>query len=264
MCSALPVSIELPAGSSLLEALGRWAEQNGYSSAVLDFQALSLAPFDYVMPDRAIDDRHAAWYSDTRSSAGAVLREAVAIFGWREGNWFAHVHAYWDEAGTWHLGHLLPHTLTVESFSRITGFGLKGARFEAEPDPETEFTLFRIKEDRESASEFEPNALIATLAPFEDLHDGIATLSKKLGPGPFEAFGLGSLAGAGFRDAPAMTGLISEILLRRPSGGSENGLSVPVRCVDLDGNLHAGVILPGAAPTLITCELLLRRSPAGL
>ncbi|CTQ54787.1 hypothetical protein LP7551_03322 [Roseibium album] len=257
-CLAKAVSFDLQMNQPLLEALGRWAESAGYCSAVLDLGGVSLSPFDYVMPDCAIDDRHAAWYSDTRSSSGAVLDEAVAILGWRDGNWFAHIHAYWEEAGSNHLGHLLPDTLSVNKASRISGFGLRGARFKAELDPETEFTLFRVKADPESMGKMPPNALITTLAPFEDLHDSVLALSSKLPESSFSVFGLGSLAGAEFFNAPPMTGMISEILLQGALlAVDEKELQIPVRTVDLHGTLHKGTLVPGRAPTLVTCELLL-------
>lgn len=262
-CHAEAVSLELPAGKPVLEALGDWAEQNRYSSAVLDLQGVSLGPFDYVMPDRAIDERHAAWYSDTRSSRGAVLAETVAILGRKDGGWFAHVHAYWRGGDSYHLGHLLPLTLSVRYPSRCNGWGLKGARFEAELDPETEFTLFRVREDRSEPVDAPANALITTLAPFEDLYQSVSDLAGDLPSGILDVCGLGSLAGADFEDSAPMTGLISEILLR-PGAGRHGGgdLTLPVRCVDLDGNLHAGSVVAGHAPTLVTCELLLMAKDA--
>ncbi|MCV0425862.1 MAG: hypothetical protein K5905_10335, partial [Roseibium sp.] len=101
---------------------------------------------------------------DTRSSTGAQLVEAVAILGWREGSWFAHIHAYWREHDAYHLGHLLPHSLTVDGDTKISGFGLKGARFVAAPDPETEFTLFRVQKDQLLPQGRTANALIFTKA----------------------------------------------------------------------------------------------------
>ena len=256
-CHATPATIELDAGQPLLDALGGWADKHGYCSAVVDLSDMSLSGFDYVMPDRAIDDRHAAWYSDTHSSTGARLEEAVAILGWRDGAWFAHIHAYWHEAGANHLGHLLPHTLSTSNPARIEGFGLTGARFEAELDPETEFTLFRVKKDTTSGVEA-PNALITTLAPFQDLYESILDLSQHLPADNYEVFGLGSLAGTDFENAPPMTGLISEILLQKVTSPPGSAcLKIPVRTVDLNGHLHQGNIARGQAPTLVTCELLL-------
>ncbi|MEO9526893.1 hypothetical protein [Roseibium sp.] len=258
-CRADPISLELDGGAPLIEALGSFADQKGCGSAVLDLGGLALAPFDYVMPDRAIDDRHAAWYSDTRTSGGAVLDEAVAILGWKDGQWFAHIHACWHEGGTGHLGHLLPQTLATAEAARITGYGIKGAKFEAAEDPETEFTLFRVRPDDLRASTRPHNALITTLAPFADLHDSVTALAAALAEPDFEVFGLGSLAGAAFRETSPMTGLISEILVRSGAGKTgDTPLRLPIRGVDLEGTLHQGIVRPGTAPTLVTCELLIR------
>ena len=262
-CTARAVRLQTAADRPLLEALGSWADAEGYASAVLDLGGISLAGFDYVMPDRTIDDRHAAWYSDTHTSRGARLEEAVAVLGWRDGNWFAHIHAYWREDGQDHLGHLLPHTLTCAAPADISGFGLLGARFEAELDPETEFILFRVRHDPSSQTAERDNALITTLAPFEDLHHSVEALAQSLDTADYSVRGLGSFAGAGFQNAPPMTGLISEILLKGDAGSSEGtGLSLPVRCVDLEGRLSEGTVSPGQAPTLVTCELLITETGA--
>nr|WP_319382296.1 hypothetical protein [uncultured Roseibium sp.] len=257
LCNAKTVSIGLLPGMPLLKQLADWITAAGYDTAVLDLAGLTLSPFEYVMPDRAIDDRHAAWYSDTKYSAGVTLCDAVAIFGKRDGHWFAHIHAYWTDDGGRHLGHLLPDSLHVGARSRVAGYGIKGAQFVSRPDPETEFTLFRVTGSSQDASDPPANALITTLAPFEDLPTSVQELRETLGAPAVKIAGLGSLAGAGFTDARAMRGLISEILLqpgcRARSDGSTN---LPIRCVDLDGSLHAGHLRPGSAPTLITCELI--------
>ncbi|MEM9635741.1 MAG: hypothetical protein AAGA50_30750 [Pseudomonadota bacterium] len=263
-CHAASTDLELSDGQPLLEALGRWADQEGYSSAVLDLGGLSLRSFSFVMPDRAIDDRHAAWYSDIHSSSGAVLEEAVAILGWRDGNWFAHVHAYWQEEGTPRLGHLLPETLTVNGLAQLKGFGLSGARFIAEPDPETEFTLFRVKRDQPNSTDQRPNAVITTLAPFEDFHQSIVDLADRFGDQAYDIHGLGSFAGAAFTDGKTMPGLISEILVRPGAGrGQDHNLTLPVRCVDLTGQIFEGTVKPAGAPTLVTCELLMVTKSTG-
>jgi len=162
--------------------------------------------------------------------------------------------------GQEHLGHLLPHTLSIAAKSRISGHGLKGARFEADLDPETEFTLFRVRPDPNNRFTGTANAVITTLAPFEDLHDSISGLAETLGWSACDVAGLGSFAGAAFLNGAPMGGLISEILLQRGAGSGPSGdLTLPVRCVDLDGKLHCGAVQPGKAPTLVTCELLIRR-----
>lgn len=126
-------------------------------------------------------------------------------------------------------------------------------------DPETEFTLFPVHLTGPLSRPLRNNALITTLAPFADLTNSIHELALLLDSSSYEVYGLGSLAGAAFRDADAMTGLISEILLS-PSGGARaiQELQVPIRAIDLDGGLHDGILIAGGAPTLVTCELLIR------
>lgn len=256
-CQADRITPELAPGTGLLDALGTFADREGWSSAVIDLAGLALGPFDYVMPDSAIDDRHAAWYSDIHRSGGAEITDGVAILGWRDGAWFAHVHAFWSEGGRHHLGHLLPGSLTVAAPATLSGHGIAGARFVAEFDPETEFTLFRVRPDGNGLAGGEPNAVIATLAPFQDLAEAVSALGARLGGGAVIVSGLGSFAGARFEDAAPMTGLISEILLRRGAGATAEGvLHLPVSCVDHGGTLHCGTLQSGAAPTLVTCELL--------
>ncbi|TYC58743.1 hypothetical protein FMN50_09255 [Rhodobacterales bacterium] len=214
------------------------------------------------MPDCAVDDRHAAWYSETKHSHGASLTEAVAILGCKDEAWFAHIHACWQEDDGPRLGHLLPATLTVSGTSRATGYGLRGARFNARFDPETEFTLFRVESaPAKDLNKQTANALIATLAPFEDLPIGIEQLRMVFGDRSVDIHGLGSLAGATFVDAAPMTGMISEILLcKGASCFPKTGSSVPVKAIDHKGQLHDGDLVRGHAPTLITCELLIRIS----
>lgn len=257
LCHATHVEFEVAGDRLLLKALGEWAETKGYCSAVLDLGSLSLSAFEYVMPDRAVDDRHVAWYSDTHFSAGATLDDAVAILGWRDGEWFAHIHAYWQEQGSRHLGHLLPHTLNTEKASSLTGYGLKDAKFEADLDPETEFTLFRVKANTNGQTKQPPNALITTLAPFEDLHESILELGQAAGFDNYTVHGLGSLAGAAFECSEPMTGLISEVLVMPGAGCTAGKLELPMRCIDLEEQYREGVLLPGKAPTLVTCELLI-------
>ncbi|WP_420414997.1 hypothetical protein [Roseibium sp.] len=258
LCHAEPVSFQLSGNEPLLNALGHWATNAGYGSAVLDLSGLHLTPFDYVMPDRAIDDRHAAWYSDTHASKGAKLDEAVAILGWRDGGWFAHIHAFWQEDGHTHFAHLLPETLSLAEEAQISGHGITGARFEAALDPETEFTLFRVKSDPEGTDGKVCNAVITTLAPFTDLHSSIEELGAALPGSIYSVHGLGSLAGAAFAEGPPMTGLISEILLQSGAGLTADGnLRLPLRTIDLNKDQFQGNALPGGCPTLVTNELLL-------
>jgi len=63
--------------------------------------------------------------------------------GLRDGAPFFHCHGLWTEAdGRASGGHMLPdETIVAEPFA-VEAFGLDGAMFTAEPDPETNFKLF--------------------------------------------------------------------------------------------------------------------------
>lgn len=63
--------------------------------------------------------------------------------GTRDGAPFFHRHGLWTEAdGKASGGHMLPdETIVAEPFE-VEAFGLDGAMFTAEPDPETNFRLF--------------------------------------------------------------------------------------------------------------------------
>ena len=63
--------------------------------------------------------------------------------GERDGAPFFHCHGLWTETdGSLHGGHILPEeSIVAESFT-VEAFGIDGAMFTAEPDPETNFKLF--------------------------------------------------------------------------------------------------------------------------
>ncbi len=63
--------------------------------------------------------------------------------GQRDGAPFFHCHALWTEAdGRASGGHILPEETIVAEPFEVDAFGLDGAVFTAEPDPETNFKLF--------------------------------------------------------------------------------------------------------------------------
>ena len=63
--------------------------------------------------------------------------------GQRDGAPFFHCHALWTEAdGRAGGGHILPEETVVAEPFAVEAFGIDGAVFMAEPDPETNFKLF--------------------------------------------------------------------------------------------------------------------------
>src|SRR3954451_22998067 len=133
-------------GLPLLEAARRGFADAGFAGGVLNIKGGALRPLAYVMPALSKTPEHAAFYSDTYRPAGVTrLKLGAMTLGERDGAPFFHCHALWNEAdGRANGGHILPEeTILVEPFE-VEAFGIDGAIFRAEPDPETGFKLFGL------------------------------------------------------------------------------------------------------------------------
>src|SRR5882757_3159958 len=137
-------SYTLAAGLPLLEAARRGFADAGFSGGVLNMRGGALGPFAYVMPALSKTSEHAAFYSDIFRPAGVTrLKIGAMTLGMRDGAPFFHCHALWREAdGRVNGGHILPEETIVAEPFEVDGFGIDGAIFLAEPDPETNFKLF--------------------------------------------------------------------------------------------------------------------------
>src|ERR1700733_12410083 len=134
----------LQAGLPLLEAARRGFAAAGFAGGALNMQGGALGPFAYVMPALSRTGANAAFYSDTfRPDGVSRLKIGAMTLGQRDGAPFFHGHALWTEAdGRCNGGHILPEeTIVAEPFA-VDAFGVDGAVFTAEPDPETRFKLF--------------------------------------------------------------------------------------------------------------------------
>jgi len=254
--AAAPFEFVLGDGEIFLAAVAAAMEAAGCDSAVIRLDGLVIGPYNYVMPDRSPDDQHAAWYSKTHSGKKAVLDRGTAIVGRRDGAWFLHCHAIWDDEERGRCaGHLLPDQVTIAASYSGTGYAFTGGCFDVTADAETNFSFFRPKKLAETGK---VNAAIVSLAPHEDLSTSVSELTEDLGLGNTDIMGIGSLIGADFTGAPSMDSPISEVLLlggaRRNSGDTPH---LPTFCVDPEGNFFEGDIVPGGAPVCVTFELIL-------
>lgn len=137
-------SFTLQAGLPLLEAARRGFAAEGFASGVLNFGSGALGPFAYVMPALSKTGENAAFYSETFRPKGVTRTKLGSMtLGLRDSAPFFHCHGLWTEAGGRASGgHMLPdETIVAEPFV-VEAFGLDGAAFIAEPDPETNFKLF--------------------------------------------------------------------------------------------------------------------------
>ncbi|WP_108660947.1 hypothetical protein [Acuticoccus kandeliae] len=247
------ITLRLPAGRILMDAVAEAMDRLGCHSAMLVLDGLVLGPHNYVMPlAGSPDGKRVAWYSETHTGTAAILEHAVASVGRRKGEWFLHCHAVWDSADGQRAGHLLPGEVTIGADSDVTCFAFEGGQFDVVDDAETGFSIFRALPLGSPPGA--PNAAIATLAPFEDLVGTMPGLAARaIGRLDAQFYGLGSLIGADFEDgAPSMESRFSEVLTL-PGARTDR---IPVHCVDPAGGMFRGTLLPGAAPTLITFELM--------
>ncbi|MBD8893862.1 hypothetical protein [Roseibium litorale] len=252
-----PLAFDLSEGMTLMAAVAAAMDKAGCDTAVIRLDGLKIGPYSYVLPDKSPDDEHVAWYSETHSGEEAVLQQATAIVGRRNGDWFLHCHAFWEDKNTGrHAGHLLPDQVTLAVHYTGTGHGFIGGCFEVTADAETNFSFFRPKPLVEAPR---VNAAIICLAPHEDLATSVAELSAELGFDNPEVLGIGSLIGADFTSTPSMESPISEVLLLKGARGGTQGSDphLPMFCVDPEGGFFEGDIIRGGAPVCVTFEMIL-------
>jgi predicted DNA-binding protein with PD1-like motif len=160
----------LEAGLPLLEATRRGFAAAGFGGGVLNIKGGALGPFAYVMPALSKTGENAAFYSDTFRPAGITqLKLGAMTLGRRDGAPFFHCHALWTEAdGRAGGGHILPEETVVAEPFEVEAFGIDGAVFAAEPDPETNFKLFGPVPSAATAAEAPSRAYALRLRPNQD------------------------------------------------------------------------------------------------
>jgi predicted DNA-binding protein with PD1-like motif len=257
-----PVAFALPAGVRLLDAVRQAFVAEGFHGGVLRLEGGALAPFAYVMPALSRDGRNAAFYSDTfRPSGTSRLRTGALTFGIRDDAPFFHCHALWTEAdGALHGGHILPDETVVAEPIRAAGFGLAGAAFLAEPDPETNFTLFGPVPQPGAAKGGRAFAL--RLRPNQDLAGALEAFCRARGIARARLHGgVGSIIGARFRDGSRIEPFATEMAVTAghvaPDAGGTIEAVIDAALVDYTGGIAAGRLVRGDNPILMTLEIVL-------
>ena len=257
-------SATLQAGLPLLEAARRAFAAEGFAGGVLNFRDGALGPFAYVMPALSRTGDNAAFYSDTFRPGGVTrLKIGAMTLGQRDGAPFFHGHAVWTEAGgRSNGGHILPEeTIVAESFA-VEAFGLDGAVFTAEPDPETRFRLFGPVPSRSAGAPTSSRAFALRLRPNQDFTGALETFCRARGI--FRARlhgGVGSTIGARFTDGRSVVPFATELAVSSGSVAAGEGgrleAALDVALVDYLGGLAEGRLVRGDNPVLMTMELVL-------
>src|ERR1700681_1147910 len=257
-------SCTLKAGLPLLEAARRGFATEGFAGGVLNIKGGALGPFAYVMPALSKTGENAAFYSDTFRPAGITrLRMGAMTLGQRDGAPYFHCHALWTEAdGRAGGGHILPEETVVAEPFAVDAFGLDGADFTAEPDPETRFKLFGPVPGAATGAATPRRAYALRLRPNQDFAGALEAFCREQGIGHAKLHGgVGSIIGARFADGRIVEPFATELAVS--SGVIASGVSgaleaeLDIALVDYEGGIAEGRLLRGDNPVLMTMELVL-------
>lgn len=250
-------TVRLPAGAMLMDAISQALQGCQGGAVFLSIAGLRLRSGNYVLPAESPDAQHVAWYSATHAMGACKFMQGTVVVGRKEGQWFAHCHALWQNAeGQQALGHVLCDDACIAEpwdavFHVFSGGGLR-VTF----DPETQFSL--LTPYAQATPGDRANAVLMTLKPHEDVRSALNEVCSALQIDSAKVMGVGSLIGAAFVQEPPMTSALSEMFLL-PGAVVARGqcTALPVACVNPDAVIYQGDLLSGQGPVLITCELLL-------
>jgi predicted DNA-binding protein with PD1-like motif len=254
----------LEAGLPLLEAARRAFAAEGFAGGVLSFKGGALGPLAYVMPALSRTGDNAAFYSDTFRPDGVTrLKIGAMTLGQRDGAPFFHGHALWTEAGgRISGGHILPEETIIAEPFEVEAFGLDGAMFTAEPDPETNFKLFGPVASLSAGATTTSRAFALRLRPNQDFAESLEGFCRARGI--FRARlhgGVGSTIGARLTDGRSVVPFATELAVSSGSVASGAGgtleAALEVALVDYLGGLAQGRLVRGDNPVLMTMELVL-------
>ncbi|SDS16667.1 PCC domain-containing protein [Bradyrhizobium canariense] len=257
-------SFTLEAGLPLLEAARRGFAAEGFASGTLNIRGGALGPFAYVMPALSRTGENAAFYSDTFRPKGVTrLKMATMTFGRRDGAPFFHCHGLWTEAdGRVSGGHILPEeTVVAESFE-VDAFGIDGAVFTAEPDPETNFKLFGPIASEPTDAQTTSRAFALRLRPNQDFTGALEVFCREHGVISAKLHGgVGSTIGARFTDGRVVVPFATELAIRpgviSPGASGMPEAQLDIALIDYLGEIAEGRLIRGDNPVLMTMELVL-------
>jgi predicted DNA-binding protein with PD1-like motif len=184
-------------------------------------------------------------------------------FGERDGAPFFHCHALWRQAdGRAGGGHILPEETVVAEPFAVEAFGIDGAIFAAEPDPETNFRLFGPVPSAATVTETTSRAFALRLRPNRDFAGALEAFCRERGIVSARLHGgVGSTIGARFADGRIVEPFATELAVRSGAIVSGTGgaleAELDVALVDYKGGLAEGRLTRGDNPVLMTMELVL-------
>jgi len=257
-------SFTLQAGLPLLEAARRGFAAEGFAGGVLNFGHGTLGPFGYVMPALSKTNENAAFYSDTFRPSGVTrTRLGSMTLGMRDGAPFFHCHGLWTEAdGRAGGGHMLPDETVVAEPFEVEAFGVDGAMFAAEPDPETNFKLFGPVATARTGARTTSRAFALRLRPNQDFAFCLEDFCRAQGIARGKIHGgVGSTIGARFTHGGVTEPFATELAVTAGTIAAGScgalGAALDVALIDYTGGRAEGRLIRGDNPVLMTMELVL-------
>ncbi|QAU46941.1 PCC domain-containing protein [Bradyrhizobium guangzhouense] len=257
-------SFRLEAGLPLLEAARRGFAAEGFAGGVLNFGHGAFAPFGYVMPALSKTGDNAAFYSDTYRPAGVTrTRLGSMTLGSRDGAPFFHCHGLWTEAdGKESGGHMLPDETVIAEPFEVQAFGIDGAMFIAEPDPETNFKLFGPVTAASTGARTTRRAFALRLRPNQDFASSLEAFCLAHGIARAKIHGgVGSTIGARFTHGGVTEPFATELAITNgmiaPAASGVLEAALNVALIDYTGGIAEGRLIRGDNPVLMTMELVL-------
>ncbi len=257
-------SCTLQAGVPLLEAARRGFAAEGFAGGTVSMTGGALGPFAYVTPALSKTGENAAFYSDIFRPAGVTrLKLATMTLGARDGAAFFHCHGLWTEAGgRTNGGHILPEETVVAEPFAVEAFGIDGAAFTAEPDPETNFKLFGPVARSTAAVETTSRAFALRLRPNQDFAGALEAFCRERGIISAKLHGgVGSTIGARFTDGRVVEPFATELAVQSgvivAGAGGALEAELDIGLVDYLGGIAEGRLTRGDNPVLMTMELVL-------
>jgi len=257
-------SFMLEAGLPLLEAARSGFAAEGFASGTLNIKGGVLGPFGYVMPALSKTGENAAFYSDTFRPQGTTqLDLATMTLGMRDGAPFFHCHGLWREAdGRVSGGHMLPEETFVAAPFEVEAFGIDGAMFAAEPDPETNFKLFGPVPAEPKGADAASRAFAMRLRPNQDFAGCLEDFCRERGIARAKIHGgVGSTIGARFEGGGVIDPFATELAITSgeiaPGGDGALEATLDVALIDYTGGIGEGRLVRGDNPVLMTMELVL-------
>ena len=216
------------------------------------------------MPALSKTGENAAFYSDIFRPAGVTrLKLATMTLGSRDGAPFFHCHGLWTEGdGNIHGGHILPEEADIAEPIAVEAFGIDGAVFMAEPDPETNFKLFGPIPAAVAGAETTSRAFALRLRPNQDFAGALEAFCRARGILSARLHGgVGSTIGARFVDGSIVEPFATELAvtsgLIAPGAIGAAEAELDVALVDFTGGISEGRLVRGDNPVLMTMELVL-------